>query len=135
MDFIHDLIAVVVALRWVLVFIVIVVLGWLVAEHVKHRNEAYALADSLEQENQFLTWRINTAEHVEREKVLDFINARSEYVTALRNCPGDADTDYYRWSGHAEARRQLATKLGLTIPYEMGQRAEPSLTHAQVVNG
>lgn len=60
------------------------------------------------------------------EKVLAFINMRPEYVTALRNTPGNADqTDYHRWSGHAEARRQLAGLLGLTVPHEPGTVAKP----------
>ncbi len=42
--------------------------------------------------------------------VADFIAQREEYVRVLRQCV-DADADYHRWQGHAEARRQLADKL------------------------
>lgn len=55
--------------------------------------------------------------------VLAFINQRPEYVAAARNTPGDQDqTDYYRWQGHMEARRQLAQALGYTVPYEHGDK-------------
>lgn len=60
------------------------------------------------------------------DEVLHFINARSEYVQAARNSRGDdIDADYYRWQGHMEARRQLADMLGLTVPYELGDKATP----------
>lgn len=39
------------------------------------------------------------------------------------NNDGDL-TDYYRWSGGAEARRQLAKALGLTVPHNAGDRAD-----------
>lgn len=56
--------------------------------------------------------------------VLAFLNQRPEYVTALKNTPGDGDqADYHRWQGHAEARRQLATSLGMTVPHNPGDRA------------
>jgi hypothetical protein len=44
------------------------------------------------------------------EKVDKFISERDECVTALRNST-DADADYWRWQGHAEARRQLREQL------------------------
>ncbi|MCX4540457.1 hypothetical protein [Streptomyces sp. NBC_01565] len=49
------------------------------------------------------------------EKVAGFCAQRAEYVTNLRNCNPNADHDYYRWSGHAEARRQLSQRLGLPV--------------------
>lgn len=52
--------------------------------------------------------------------VAGFIAERSQYVTALKNsrCDGDGpDIDYWRWQGHAEARRQLAEQLGMEVPY------------------
>lgn len=59
------------------------------------------------------------------QSTLDFINQRTEYVTAARNSRGDdIDADYYRWQGHMEARRQLAQALGYSTPYEPGQKAE-----------
>ena len=42
--------------------------------------------------------------------VAAFIAQREEYVRVLRQCV-DADADYHRWQGHAEARRQLADRL------------------------
>lgn len=45
------------------------------------------------------------------EVVAGFIDQREEYVRVLRQCV-NADADYHRWQGHAEARRQLAGKLG-----------------------
>lgn len=50
-----------------------------------------------------------------------FINERTEYVNVLRGCT-EANEDYYRWQGGAEARRQLAQKLGWTVPYEHGDK-------------
>lgn len=47
--------------------------------------------------------------------VRDFIAKRGEYITACRNSGGD-DADYYRWLGHAGARRQLAEALGWDVP-------------------
>ncbi len=46
-----------------------------------------------------------------REQIVaDFIAQREEYVRVLKQCV-DADADYHRWQGHAEARRQLRDKL------------------------
>lgn len=57
--------------------------------------------------------------------VEEFINERPGYITALRNTPGDgSQADYYRWQGHAEARRQLAQKLGWTVPHEPGDSTD-----------
>lgn len=57
-------------------------------------------------------------------RVLDFINERAGYVTAARQ--GGVDSyDYARWQGHMEARRQLATALGHTVPYEPSDRTKP----------
>ncbi|MET8297432.1 hypothetical protein ABZW02_25740 [Streptomyces sp. NPDC005180] len=47
--------------------------------------------------------------------VTGFCAQRAEYVTNLRNCNPNADHDYYRWSGHAAARRQLSQLLGLPV--------------------
>ncbi|MGH1563079.1 hypothetical protein [Mumia sp. DW29H23] len=59
------------------------------------------------------------------DPVVDHINQRPEYVQALRNTRGDGDqADYWRWQGHAEARRQLAAKLGLPVPHESSDRIE-----------
>lgn len=57
--------------------------------------------------------------------IKDFIDQRPEYITALKNTRGDdSQADYYRWSGHAEARRQLAQKLGWTVPHEPGETTQ-----------
>lgn len=47
----------------------------------------------------------------DRDQVVDaFVAQREEYVGALKRSI-EAGPDYHRWSGHAEARRQLAEKL------------------------
>lgn len=53
-------------------------------------------------------------------KVAEFVAARAEYVTAIRETRNDHD--YERWQGHAESRRQLAETLGLPVawPAESG---------------
>ena len=52
-----------------------------------------------------------TPQPVDRERIVaDFIAQREEYVRVLRQCV-NADADYHRWQGHAEARRQLRDKL------------------------
>ncbi|MET8318243.1 hypothetical protein ABZU78_29335 [Rhodococcus erythropolis] len=56
--------------------------------------------------------------------VEDFINERPQFVSALKNCTG-GDADYFRWTGAAEARRQLAESLGWTTPHEWGERTSP----------
>jgi hypothetical protein len=44
-----------------------------------------------------------------------FLRQRPEYVRVLRNSRGsDGDTDFWRWQGHAEARRQLCEQIGGT---------------------
>jgi hypothetical protein len=55
-------------------------------------------------------------------QVLAFINERPGYVQAARQPMGDNDADYHRWQGHMESRRQLATMLGYTVPYELGEK-------------
>jgi hypothetical protein len=45
-----------------------------------------------------------------QQVVSKFLDQREEYVRVLRQCV-DADADYHRWQGHAEARRQLGQKL------------------------
>ncbi|MFI0897712.1 hypothetical protein [Streptomyces sp. NPDC020983] len=56
-------------------------------------------------------------------KVAEFVAERAEYITAIRNCHPDNARDYYRWQGHAEARRRLARDLGLPVawPAEDGE--------------
>ena len=58
------------------------------------------------------------SEKAKREAaVAEFVAARAEYITALRNCHGDNTSDYDRWQGHAAARRQLAELLGLPVAW------------------
>ena len=66
-----------------------------------------------------------------RTAVIDHINQRPEYIQALRNTRGDGNqADYYRWSGHAEARRQLAQKLNLArVPHEFSERLPVTTTN------
>lgn len=45
--------------------------------------------------------------------VQEFIRERADYITAIENAGNGPD--YHRWQGHAEARRQLAERLGLTL--------------------
>ncbi len=40
--------------------------------------------------------------------------------------------DYWRWQGHMEARRQLASQLGWTVPHEFGDHTGPQ-HHAVVL--
>ncbi|MGW5518496.1 hypothetical protein, partial [Nocardia africana] len=60
----------------------------------------------------------------EQGKVRDFINERTMYVDALKSDTTGGD-DYHRWSGGAEARRQLAGRLGWTVPHEHGDKTSP----------
>jgi len=55
--------------------------------------------------------------------VAEFVAARAEYVTALRNCHGDNTHDYDRWQGHAAARRQLSELLGLPVAWPVEDAA------------
>lgn len=69
---------------------------------------------------------MNTTIEELRTTVEDFINDRPAYIQALRNTPGDVDqSDYYRWTGAAEARRQLAQALNWTVPHEQGEKTVP----------
>lgn len=71
---------------------------------------------------------IAQAELTPTRAVLDFINQRTEYVQAARNTvTTDGDGDYWRWQGHMEARRQLASLLGYTVPYEPGEKTSPTV--------
>lgn len=39
------------------------------------------------------------------------IAERPQFLTAIKNCAPDNDSDYWRWQAHAEVRRQLAESL------------------------
>lgn len=53
--------------------------------------------------------------HGIEETVTEFLAERVEFVRTLRQCVDD-NADYYRWQGHAEARRVLAQMLGWPVP-------------------
>lgn len=55
--------------------------------------------------------------------VAEFCAERAEYINSINNCGPDNDRDYWRWNGHAEARRQLSERLGLPTawPAEVSQ--------------
>lgn len=45
-----------------------------------------------------------------------FIAEREQVITALENCSPDNMADYWRWQGHAEARRVLAEAVAAASP-------------------
>lgn len=59
------------------------------------------------------------AEELARVKavVADFCAEREQFITAINNCHPDNNSDYYRWQGGAEARRQLSERLGLPVAW------------------
>lgn len=61
----------------------------------------------------------------ELDKVAAFAAQRAEYVTSILNCHPDNKHDYYRWQGHAAARRQLSQALGLPVAWPPGYEAAP----------
>lgn len=54
-------------------------------------------------------------------KVEGFINERPSYINSINNVAPGNDPDYWRWNGHAEARRQLAELLNRTVPHNPGE--------------
>lgn len=71
---------------------------------------------------------LTAAQPVVNSAVEAFINQRPEYITALKNTRGtDDQTDYHRWQGGAEARRQLAEALGWTVPHNPGETTHPAV--------
>ncbi|TXS14017.1 hypothetical protein EAO70_20765 [Streptomyces sp. adm13(2018)] len=84
-----------------------------IAQRVVDNAVAEALA---EQAGELEMLRAQVAElEAAAEKVAGFCAARAEYVDNLRGCSPSNNRDYYRWSGHAEARRQLSQLLGLPV--------------------
>ncbi|WP_280245711.1 hypothetical protein [Nocardia abscessus] len=83
---------------------------------------ARARIAELETEARNMGERLKSATRVV-DSAAAFINQRPEYVDGCRN--GGADDDYYRWQGGAEARRQLAQRLGWTVPHEHGEKTTP----------
>lgn len=73
-----------------------------------------------------VNWLVDQARQLAelRGLVEEFVNQRPEFVTAMRNTPGDQNqADYWRWSGHAEARRTFAAALGVRAPHDVGEKA------------
>ena len=70
-------------------------------------------------------WAVMTVADDMRATVEAFINERPGYITALKNTRGtDDQSDYHRWQGGAEARRQLANALGWTVPHERNDKTK-----------
>lgn len=60
------------------------------------------------------------------EKVTAFCAQRAEYVTSLRQFVEGGEDDYFRWTGHAEARRQLSQSLGLPVGWPAEDKPAPA---------
>ncbi|MFC9700868.1 hypothetical protein ACFTWD_09275 [Streptomyces sp. NPDC056943] len=58
-------------------------------------------------------------------QVARFCAARAKYVDNINNCSPSNDRDYWRWNGHAEARRQLSQLLGLPVAWPAEDTAAP----------
>lgn len=58
--------------------------------------------------------------------VREFCADRAEYITAINNCHPDNVVDYWRWNGHAEARRQLSERLGLPTAWPATAQEGPA---------
>jgi hypothetical protein len=56
----------------------------------------------------FMGWRFARA-----DVVSEFIAERARFITAVENCAPGNSADYWRWQGHAEARRQLSERLAM----------------------
>lgn len=61
------------------------------------------------------------------ETVKAFINERPGVIQAINECAPGNDSDYWRWQGHAEARRVLAEALNLTVPQKIGETTGPKV--------
>lgn len=64
---------------------------------------------------------VNSWTVVHHPIVAEFCADRAEYITAINNCASENDRDYWRWNGHAEARRQLSERLGLPTAWPTSQ--------------
>lgn len=56
--------------------------------------------------------------------VAEFVAKRAEYITNIEHCSPSNDHDYWRWQGHAEARRQLSQQLGLPVGWPAKDNAK-----------
>jgi hypothetical protein len=90
-----------------------------VAELESLRSQVEALLVERHSTNESLDTAIRALREKEQREaaVAEFVAARAEYITALRNCNGDNTSDYDRWQGHAAARRQLAEVLGWPVAW------------------
>lgn len=59
----------------------------------------------------------------DNDQVAKFCAERARYITSINNCHPDNAHDYYRWQGHAEARRQLSERLGLPVAWPENEGA------------
>jgi hypothetical protein len=61
-----------------------------------------------------------------------FIDERAQFIQVLRNYRGEDNSDYIRWTGHAEARRILAQSMGIELDKETGgiRKSAPEPTTA-----
>lgn len=66
------------------------------------------------------------------ESVKAFINERPTVIESIHDCASSNARDYWRWNGHAEARRQLADALNLTVPHEIGETTASKTAQAEV---
>ncbi|MER7623878.1 hypothetical protein [Streptomyces sp. NPDC126503] len=88
--------------------------------------EAAGLLQSPETAEALRLQRDRIAElEADTEKVAKFCAARAEYVDNINNCSPSNDRDYWRWNGHAEARRQLSQLLGLPVAWPAEDAATP----------
>lgn len=67
--------------------------------------------------NEVARWSSPASDDTTAATVADFCAERAQYITAINNCHPDNASDYYRWQGGAEARRQLSERLGLPIAW------------------
>ncbi|MET8377957.1 hypothetical protein [Streptomyces microflavus] len=74
------------------------------------------LAADLASEVEALRTRVAELE-AQAETVSAFCAQRAEYVASLRQFVEGGEPDYFRWTGHAEARRQLSQSLGLPVAW------------------
>ena len=57
-------------------------------------------------------------------KVAEFCAQRAEYITAIENVSPGNRADYWRWQGHAAARRQLSQQLDLPVGWPVKAEAK-----------
>lgn len=82
---------------------------------IQGRAFTYATPDQAERAGAALDLLPELAAELDRLQrfsalVEQFITERAEYITVLENST-EADSDYGRWQGHAESRRQLLAML------------------------